>query len=43
MVQCWAIDKKIEQIMSVAEMRMFRWMSEMSRKKRMSIENLKEV
>jgi hypothetical protein len=29
--KCWAVDRRIEQSMSIMEMRMFRWMSEVTR------------
>jgi len=30
-LQCWVVDRRIEQSMNVVEMRMLRWMSEVTR------------
>jgi len=35
MVQCWAVDKKIEQGISVAEIIMLRWMSGVTKDKKL--------
>jgi hypothetical protein len=36
--RCWAVDRKIEQSMSVAKMRLLRWMSGVTRQVRISNE-----
>jgi len=36
MVQSWVVNKKIEQRMSIAKMRMLRWMNGLTRKDRIS-------
>jgi hypothetical protein len=41
--ECWVVDRRIEQSMSIAGMRMFRWMSGATRDDRMKNEYMRSI